>query len=326
MLEVLFVEDDPGLVFFVERFSFWKEGNYQLKAVAANGKEALELLHKEPFQVVLTDIRMPLVDGLELLRRIREEELPVQVILASDYSDFRYAKEGLRLGAVDYLEKPYTEEKLKEAFALLGTGEKELLSGKEKEELYQRLLEGRLGAAEELFAKKEEKEVSPKCFFAELLLYFWNRLCEDFVCLKYLEEMPENLEQLSAEQQKKLLIFLEQIVENYDLREPMPLMNRIGNLLEEGIGEPGALDRLSEEMELSKDYLNRLFKEKWGVTISEYGMRLKINRAKNLLVTTNYKVYEIAERLGYTTVDYFGKIFKNYVGCTPFQYRKRFMK
>ncbi len=118
MYRVLFVDDDEAIGFLVARYRIWKTAGFELADFAYNGREALEKLSAGGFDLIITDIRMPVMNGLDLLRRIREKGYPAIVILASTYQDFTYAKEGIRLGAVEYLEKPYSEEKVAEALRL----------------------------------------------------------------------------------------------------------------------------------------------------------------------------------------------------------------
>ena len=98
------------------------------------------------------------MNGLDLLRCIREKGYPAIVILASTYQDFTYAKEGIRLGAVEYLEKPYSEEKVAEALRLA-----EDYLGQEREDAPERywhaLLEGEDPAqlADSLFQEAQER-------------------------------------------------------------------------------------------------------------------------------------------------------------------------
>ncbi|PJF21405.1 MAG: hypothetical protein CUN56_11270 [Phototrophicales bacterium] len=84
---------------------------------AASGEEALELLKKQPFDVVLTDIRMPGLDGVELLRLIKEESPDVIVILMTAYASLGTAVEALRLGAHDYLIKPSSNQDIRQSVA-----------------------------------------------------------------------------------------------------------------------------------------------------------------------------------------------------------------
>lgn len=84
---------------------------------AASGEEALELMNKQLFDVVLTDIRMPGLDGVELLRRIKEESPDVIVILMTAYASLGTAVEALRLGAHDYLIKPSSSQDIRQSVA-----------------------------------------------------------------------------------------------------------------------------------------------------------------------------------------------------------------
>jgi len=84
---------------------------------AATGEEALEMMAGQPFDVVLTDIRMPGLDGVELLRRIKEESPDIIVILMTAYASLGTAVEALRLGAHDYLIKPSSSQDIRQSVA-----------------------------------------------------------------------------------------------------------------------------------------------------------------------------------------------------------------
>ena len=112
MYRILLVEDDEALRYVYARMNAWQENGFCLAAQAANGKPALEQLDKERFDLIVTDIRMPFVDGLELLRELRRRAIQTPVILVSSYGEFEYAREGLVLGAFDYIVKPFCEEQL----------------------------------------------------------------------------------------------------------------------------------------------------------------------------------------------------------------------
>ena len=127
MYRILLVEDDAALRYMYARMHAWQTQGFCLAAEAANGKEALEKLAEECFDLIVTDIRMPFIDGLELLRALRQRENHTPVILISSYGEFEYAREGLVLGAFDYIVKPFQESALDAVLAraaayLLGTG------------------------------------------------------------------------------------------------------------------------------------------------------------------------------------------------------------
>ncbi len=84
---------------------------------AANGEDALALIDKQPFDVVLTDIRMPGLDGVELLRRIKDRAPDAIVILMTGYASLGTTVEALRLGAHDYLIKPCSSQDIRQSVA-----------------------------------------------------------------------------------------------------------------------------------------------------------------------------------------------------------------
>lgn len=84
---------------------------------AGNGEEALEIMAEQSFDVVLTDIRMPGLDGVELLRRIKEESPDIIVILMTAFASLGTAVDALRLGAHDYLFKPSSSQDIRQSVA-----------------------------------------------------------------------------------------------------------------------------------------------------------------------------------------------------------------
>lgn len=82
--------------------------------LAANGREALSLVASEGVELVLSDIKMPVMDGMELLHGLREQQLQCDVIFISGFDDYALVREGMKSGAVDYLLKPISESELYE--------------------------------------------------------------------------------------------------------------------------------------------------------------------------------------------------------------------
>ncbi len=82
---------------------------------AENGKEGLEVIRREKPDIIITDIRMPVMDGLEMLKILYDESYKGQVIVLSAYSEFEYAREAMHLGVMDYLLKPIIMEEFSDA-------------------------------------------------------------------------------------------------------------------------------------------------------------------------------------------------------------------
>ena len=104
--QVLIVDDEEIVCRGMAQFVKWKEHGFEVAAIATSVDEALLILRKMHIDVVFTDIRMPEKSGIDLLREIREQKFDTQCVILSGYSDFDYAKEAMRYGAVEYLTKP----------------------------------------------------------------------------------------------------------------------------------------------------------------------------------------------------------------------------
>jgi DNA-binding response OmpR family regulator len=114
MTHVLVVDDETAIRYSVSK-TLQRVG-YQVQE-AASGEDALEILQRQPFDVVLTDIRMPGLDGVELVRRIKDIDTDTIVVLMTAYPSLGTAVEALRLGAHDYLIKPSSSQDIRQCVA-----------------------------------------------------------------------------------------------------------------------------------------------------------------------------------------------------------------
>lgn len=252
MYNVLLVEDDVALRFIYSKMKTWTECGFVIAKQAGNGKDALEILQKESFDLIFTDIRMPFVDGIEMLRKLSEQNSTTPVVFASSYDEFEYARQGLILGAFDYLLKPVDEKKLAQV----------------------------------------------------------------------LERLKVHLEETSD------TIKIEQAISDVfgQLGIPVdssPFIHQTAIYFSEHYGEVFTADDIAEAHGYSKDYFGKIFKKNFGLTFHEVYSRIKIAYAINLLSTGNYKAYEISDILGYSSVDYFTKVFKEITGETPSRFKAK---
>ncbi|MCD9023211.1 response regulator transcription factor [Cohnella silvisoli] len=109
MYRVAIVDDEPVIRFGIRASVDWGHENIGLAGDFANGEEAWQNIRNEPVDILITDIKMPVMDGLELTKRTLAQYPKTKVILVSSYNDFEYVRQGLKLGVVDYLLKPTLE-------------------------------------------------------------------------------------------------------------------------------------------------------------------------------------------------------------------------
>ncbi|WP_274650906.1 response regulator transcription factor [Paenibacillus humicola] len=114
--KLMIVDDEPEIREGLGAFDYSELG-IELAGCYENGIIAYQRIQKEPVDVVVTDIRMPLMNGLELIERIRKEFGYIQTIMLTGYDDFEYARKSLQNGAVDYLLKPIDFHELKASLA-----------------------------------------------------------------------------------------------------------------------------------------------------------------------------------------------------------------
>ena len=101
------------------------------------------------------------------------------------------------------------------------------------------------------------------------------------------------------------------------------MIGRIVAYLNEHIDEDIGHDVIAAKYRIHPGYLSRLFKQEMGETLSEYLLRIKIERAAELLKSGNYKVGEIAVMVGYSASSYFSVMFKKHTGYSPREYSQR---
>lgn len=250
MYKVLLVEDDTALRFIYSKMKTWSECGFEISAEATNGKQALEILESQSFDMIFTDIRMPFVDGIEMLRKLSEKGNTIPVVFASSYDEFEYARQGLILGAFDYLLKPVEQKKLAEVLS------------RAKERIDEINNKGKIAPVVAEIVEKLGILFDENKFTTQVILYFSEHYRELFT-----------------------------------------------------------VDDIADAHGYSKDYFSKLFKQNFGITFHEFHSRVKIGYAVELLRTGNYKAYEISDILGYASVDYFTKVFKEITGTTPSKYK-----
>ncbi|SFK99991.1 two-component system, response regulator YesN [Lachnospiraceae bacterium KH1T2] len=117
----MLVDDEEDVISIIEKKLNWEEMGFKVIGSAHNGVEALELAEEMQPDVVMTDIKMPYMDGLQLAHKLKDLNPKIKIIIFSGFDEFEYAKEAIRVEAEEYLLKPVNSEELESVFERIKT-------------------------------------------------------------------------------------------------------------------------------------------------------------------------------------------------------------
>ncbi len=182
MLKVFLVEDEIVMREGMKNNIDWTGQGFEFVGDASDGELAYPMIQKSRPDILITDIKMPFMDGLELSRLVKKELPDTKIILVSGYDEFQYAKEAIEIGITDYLVKPVTGAQLMEALKRV---ERKISEEKQKKEkrlenefaksrkLFRRLVSGKHSLSELLGESRELGiELTADCYNILLLQFF----------------------------------------------------------------------------------------------------------------------------------------------------------
>ena len=158
MYKIMIVEDDPMVAMINEQFVN-RCGDFSVSYKCNNGEDALAILERESLDLVIMDVYMPRLDGIETLKKIREKDIPVSVIMVTAANDNSTVEETVRLGAIDYLVKPFTFDRFKQALEKFRSGKQVLDADRT---LDQKNIDILLGNAPAVRQEQEPKGIQDK--------------------------------------------------------------------------------------------------------------------------------------------------------------------
>lgn len=332
MKDILFIDDDSSMKFIIDHFRLFHNSQYRIKRFVTDGLKALEALKQDHFDIVITDIKMPVVDGITLIKKMREKNDETFVIIESTYREFRLAQEAIRYRAVDYIEKPLTETKLKESLDRVNRLIRER-SENEKNKgrfwtkqivhglIYDESIQIQRSMAE---FHENKKEILTNLNIKDeyhLSQFLWKYILREKKYI-YNDRVFINLSQYQIEE--TIVVIRRELKRLNDINHDGFIL-KLSKIISDHLTSAELISVISEELELSKDYISRTFRQKTGLTLKDFIILRKIVQAQAMLSHSNKKVYEISNYLGYSSVDYFTKVYKKVSGRTPMQYRKLYM-
>ena len=299
-MNVLIVDDDKlarkGLIAVID----WEQYGLCVVGDVQNGKKALEFLENHPVDLVFTDIDMPEMNGLELMKICKENYPETDFVIFSVYEDFSFARQALRLGALDYISK--IEFDPEECDAILKKIV-EKYQNKRREKAERNLKTEENWEGETVRKLKEEFQSGRWIFDEEELEKMSEQLSE--LPLRYAERiLVSSFNHLQLSERDKIPAF-----------ETMPeLLNWIHSWLQNKyLNCSGKADAVG----MSRGYFSTKFREVTGETFHNCVIRYKMKTAAQEIRKGEKSMTEIALELGYDNFYYFSKLFRKEYGCTP---------
>lgn len=138
VIKVMIIDDEYLIRRLIKNCIDWNEIGIEIIAEASNAVEALNLINKDKPNIILTDINMPMTDGLDMSKCILEKYPDIKVIVITGYNEFEYAKRSIKIGVNDFILKPIDEEELRNSVLKL---KNEILNEYLKKEEYKEIKE-----------------------------------------------------------------------------------------------------------------------------------------------------------------------------------------
>lgn len=213
MTDIMLVDDEVLALEYLKNMVDWERNGYHVVGCATSGKKALELFDRTHPQIVISDIRMPGTDGLELTRQIKEKDKETVVILLSAYRDFDYAQKGIRYGVSNYLLKHELSSEL--ILKELEEVKEKLERAGNKKKIYQKYFMNQL-IYHRVTAEELDKSILGNRFFL-LLLHKRNPVIQgEFAETRWTEEEQEAVRNILEESLENIVFYAAdvQITEN----------------------------------------------------------------------------------------------------------------
>ncbi|SIQ33448.1 response regulator transcription factor [Halanaerobium kushneri] len=342
MLKVIIIDDEPWAREVIKSLGRWEKYKLDIVGEAVDGQNGLQLIKKERPDIVITDMRMPALDGPELLKTIAEKFPEIKIIVMSGYDDFEYMQQAIRSQAVEYLLKPINGEELNsslEKCARILSKKAELFSKAKEQEKYsayrQRINEyllsldkgsilrtfKQLGSFMEKSSPALKKEKGLLLVFNDFKLILDEFLKKEGAAFSEEAIIPAEITALAWIKLFEILsnLYSEGIdtVEDSIKNSGQLEIEEVKAHINSHFQDPISLETLAQHFFVSKEHLSRKFKSYSGENISSYIIRKRMEKAKQLLKEGKLSIKETAQVTGYNDLAYFYRVFKKYYGKTP---------
>jgi two-component system response regulator YesN len=352
MLKVLIVDDELLQRQLLNQLIDWKSFDMEVVAEAENGREAVQLCKQLTPDIVVMDINIPLINGIEAAKMIKKKRPASQIIILTAYGEFEYAKEALEIGVLGFVLKPLepkvfikelmkakaeiANEKGRHAYIENAHILRNISSNRDDFLVNIRLYDTEVIVKKinEIFLDIEENNLS-----RELVIFISVNLFLTYA--EFLEE--KGIKAIEHDLDK------EQFIKRLNLCKTIDeIRQTVISVISDGLGRMKQLTKAStakkvgdaqryietnyyrnglglseiaESIGMNASYLSNVFKNECGYSLSNYISMVRLKKAKELMGNNpKATLSAISEKVGYSDSYYFSKSFKNHYGVTPSKY------
>lgn len=352
MYRMAVIDDEYIVVEGIKAILSRQNFDVEIVGSAYDGISGLEMLREKKPDIVISDIRIPGLDGLSLVEEAREFLPESQFIMVSGYTEFEYARRALTLGVRAYIDKPITIDKisvaLNDAIEQLST----IRADRKQEERELRLLAARQDYNQSLntmihavnhndaeLLSETARQAIASLNLQELEVLEYCQESFKLLCViegVYLEHQKQQAREIIVsyadldkictceDMDKYTLEAIDSIAVKLRATQCCSSNRTVRQLLEfidQNYHRDIGLNELADQTGMNPAYLSMLFKDEVGMSYIKYLTGLRIDKAKELLIA-GHKVTEVSEMVGYSNYRYFTNKFKQITGTTPGEYRE----
>lgn len=355
MYRVLVVDDDrlarKGIISMMP----WEKYGMTVVGEAQNGEKALEFLEKTQVDILFVDLDMPVVNGISLMKRSQVLYPKLLFVVLTFHEDFHYVQTVLRLGAIDYISKLEMEstdcdellkgisekvedimKQYKEAskIDLMNISQSSQEDTKEKRVFNEKEWDYLVGKWKEMYWLYDDNTFEELCNSTkELNISIW-RVAQ--VLLHLVSEVEKNICSIEkgVPEYENLNDFLQWLInfrwtlykkvsEEMCLDKMQLCIMKAVIHVKENLASKLHVEEIAQQVNLSRSYFSINFKKYTGMSFNEFVRQERMRAAQVLLVNKDDLIADISQEVGYEDVNYFIRVFCEFTGVTPGEYRKQ---
>jgi len=339
MYKLIIIDDEKIIRETIGSMIDWKSLDIELVGLCSNGMEGLDMIIDENPDIVMTDIRMPVFSGLDLIQRIRQLNKDIEFIILSGYSEFEYARTAMSLNVKYYILKPCSKE------TITGTVKQAIEDCRNKKEkaVPSYIFKKVRNLSKDFINKaRDSEEILDDLFkllpdghdcdyvkavvlsFLTNIWYSYGNLIDSSIYYSELEslETTESIRQFLNSHMKLLSQKINKETKPQDSSKGF--IKKCIEYANENYSNPSlTLKYIAEKcLYMNVDYVSRQFYKITGEKFSSFLGRVRVESAKEILrKKPDEKIYNVAEMVGCgNNPQYLSQLFKKYEGITPKTY------